>query len=130
MGVDLRAFDRATRSFAQTTLPRAVQNVTQNLAREALTGIVNLTPVKSGRARGNWQVSIANPTTQEVDRLDPVGKTTIDEGLAEIASAAPFQSIWITNNVPYIGRLEHGHSKQAPSGMVATTLNRLKGVLK
>lgn len=54
------------------------------------------TPIKSGRARRNW--------TKKVNRQD----------------------FDISNNVPYIGRLEEGYSKQAPKGITRVASRRAK----
>ena len=35
-------------------------------------------------------------------------------------------TIYISNNLPYIRALEYGHSKQAPNGMVGTTIAGIK----
>ncbi len=34
--------------------------------------------------------------------------------------------IYITNNLPYISKLENGSSKQAPNGMVNLTMNEVQ----
>jgi len=54
------------------------------------------TPIRSGRARRSW--------TKDVNR----------------------QGFKVENNVPYIGRLEEGYSKQAPKGITRPTLRRAK----
>lgn len=54
------------------------------------------TPIKSGRARRNW--------TKQVNRQD----------------------FDVSNNVPYIGRLEEGYSKQAPKGITRVASRRAK----
>jgi hypothetical protein len=36
---------------------------------------------------------------------------------------------YITNNLPYAWRLEHGHSKQAPAGMVGLTVVEFAGIV-
>ena len=38
--------------------------------------------------------------------------------------------IFITNNLPYINALENGHSDQAPSGMLAVTLNEVEAGIR
>ena len=36
----------------------------------------------------------------------------------QVESSVPGDAIWISNNLPYIETLKHGHSQQAPKGMV------------
>jgi len=38
--------------------------------------------------------------------------------------------VWITNNVDYIEKLEHGGSQQAPQGMVSVTVAELRTMFK
>lgn len=91
--------------------------------------IILRTPVKTGRARGNWQTTIGSPADGVIDGLDPNG--VIAQAQARDATAkighddAP---VFITNNLPYIQRLEDGASEQAPNGMVSLTIAEFDGV--
>lgn len=53
------------------------------------------TPVDTGQARNGWQLDAS-------DKLNPV----------------------ITNSVPYINRLNDGHSKQSPSGFIEAIIDK------
>lgn len=76
---------------------------------EALRRIVIQTPVDTGRARGNWQVSIhAEPESFKASKKDQAGEGTINAGTAEINKVPAFGTVYITNNVPYIEVLEYG----------------------
>jgi len=46
--------------------------------------------------------------------------------LAALAGLPAYQVVWISNNVDYIEELEHGHSWQAPHGMLAVTVAELR----
>jgi hypothetical protein len=99
------------------------------LALEALSRIVLRTPVDTGRARGNWLVGVGDPVRgYDPEGFDPAGTDTIQTGQAILNAAAPGEVLYITNSVPYIVPLEHGHSKQAPAGMVGITLAELQPV--
>lgn len=75
-----------------------------------------------GRFRGNWQVSFDNRTTEETARIDKSGNMTIAAGVAALSLfKVGMRDIFFCNNVPYAYRLEMGHSKQAPGGMVRIT---------
>lgn len=76
-----------------------------------------------GRFRGNWQVGFNSPPQGETGRVDKKGTETLADGGAILAGfkASDTQSIYFVNNVPYAVRLEFGHSKQAPRGMVRIT---------
>lgn len=75
-----------------------------------------------GRFRGNWQVSFDNRATEETGRIDKSGNMTIAAGVAALSLfRVGMRDIFFCNNVPYAYRLEMGHSKQAPGGMVRIT---------
>lgn len=113
-------------SFMARATRQQVSLVTRGLALQALGGVVLRTPVDTGRARGNWQVAIGVENVNgESGVLDKGGASTVTQGGATIARQQGFQKILIQNNVPYIGRLNDGHSKQAPAGYVEGTLASL-----
>ena len=100
----------------------------QRIAFQILEGVVMKTPVDTGRARGNWQVTLGD-VPQEGLELPPnkPGQRTINRGETQILNATFGEDIWIHNNLPYIGVLEDGRvgnkgSDQAPYGMLAVTL--------
>ena len=99
------------------------------IALELFSSIIKDTPVDSGRARGNWQTSIGTPKDGQVTR-DGEGPA-----LAEVASeTAKFgmgKLVWLSNNLPYIYRLEYlGWSKQAPYGMARKNVARIKSIVR
>jgi len=107
--------------------------LTRWVGLEALRKIVLRTPVDTGRARGNWQMSQASPIERELDRTDlsQDGIDTVTKGQQDLGELKPFTPIFIVNNVPYINELENGHSSQAPAGtMVALTMAELESVVK
>lgn len=85
--------------------------------------IVLKTPVDTGRARSNWLVGLGAPMRRVRNTIDQGGGKTIAENARVIARQKRFQSIWISNNLPYIRELENGTSKQAPAGMVRQSVN-------
>lgn len=92
---------------------------------DLLSGIVMKTPVDTGRARGNWQASIGSPRMTQLETTDANGDVTI-AAAQDAVSQAPGNVFWITNNLPYIMRLEYeGWSKQAPRGMARLTIDEM-----
>ena len=73
---------------------REVEDQVNTVAQIYLEEAQKATPIKSGRARRAWN--------KDVQR----------------------QGFTVDNNVPYIGRLEEGYSKQAPRGITGPTLRR------
>ncbi len=89
--------------------------------------VVLATPVDTGRARSNWQVEIdsaasgtieAHVPGKEGSTGGPNAQMAMDLGKERIADYKSGQTIHITNNLPYIGRLNDGYSAQAPAGFV------------
>lgn len=83
-----------------------------------------------GRFRGNWQVTTAEPAKGEIPDIDPGGGATMAKGVA-VAQKIPdgaYPRVWITNNLPYVERLEDGWSRQAPQGVLAPTFQLLESV--
>lgn len=74
-----------------------------------------------GRFRGNWQLGVDSVPSGETGRIDPSGSATRGAIIAEIPTDAAGKIYWIANNVPYAQRIEDGHSRQAPAGLVGLT---------
>lgn len=132
MPSNINDFDRDLRVFAQVKVPSDHADAVKKVAMQVLTGVVNKTPVDTGRARSNWMTAVnAVPSnTVEISAAlsrEQAAAESISRGAGVIDSAKPFSSISIANNLPYIGVLEFGGSKQAPQGMVRTTLAELEG---
>lgn len=120
-----RDFEAALRRVAEREIPAAVAEASRGLALAVLEGVVARTPVRSGRARANWQVGLDRPPEGALDAADKDGRATVARGRETIARARPFETIRIANNLPYVAVLEQGTSRQAPRGMVAATLAAL-----
>jgi len=121
MPVNLKEFNAKVGRFTSRLLPEQIQLVKQKVALQLLERIVNMTPVDTGRARSNWQVTLDERSTSVTGPIVSAAQT-INTGAAVIAAVSGGQSIWIANNLPYIEPLENGHSSQAPAGMIAVAL--------
>ena len=100
------------------------------MALQLFGSIITRTPVDTGRARGNWQVTINSPANGTTENNDKGGQRTLAEGSQTIASRSGDQSLYFTNNLPYIEPLENGWSEQAPAGMVRVTLTEFEQALR
>lgn len=89
------------------------------------------TPVDKGRARANWVVSIGVPRFGIVSEGPGGGKGAAGAAANESLERARSTilgyrlgsgGIFITNSVPYIGKLDAGSSAQAPEGMTAAAI--------
>ena len=126
----------ATKDLTQTQLVLFHKKI----ALEAFTRIVLKTPVKTGRARSAWQISIGTiPQGNDGGTFQPGGGGDgISVGIAALAGLPPYEIVYIANTLPYIEVLERGRvedsngvlrgSEQAPHGMVAVTLAELQTI--
>lgn len=105
-------------------LDQVVRKVVLDLGRE----LVERTPVDTGMARSNWFFGF--------DRVTSIETSASKNGGPSIRRAAAFTNdlkagtvCYITNNLPYIMRLEYGHSGQAPGGMARITVERWQRIV-
>ncbi len=135
MSSNINDFDKYLRVFATVKVPDDHSNMVKKVAMQALRGVVNKTPVDTGRARSNWMtgVNIVPSETLELSAnlsRSQAAAESINRGVSVIDEAKPFSSISIANNLPYIGVLEYGGSNQAPEGMVRVTLSEIEAAFK
>lgn len=135
----LRDFSRRIRERGRQ-VESGANRIKREVALIADREVVLETPVDTGRARSNWIVSLTAPILDEREPYAPgerLGKSersnaqaAIDQGAGRIVVAAPGQTIFISNNVSYIGRLNDGWSAQAPAGFVQTAVLRAVGSVR
>lgn len=139
------SFSDSVRAHVKKTSEK-LDLIPRKIALEAFRRIVLRTPVGNvrnwikpragyvgGRLRGNWQIGIGSAPSGELDRVDGSGSQTIAEGTSKIGSWKPSdkdEPILIVNNLPYAEAVENGHSKQAPSGMLAITVAEFDGIVQ
>jgi len=121
-------------------LDRNVPKFMRKLALVVDQTVVVATPVDTGRARSNWRVSVNAPLRDTTNAyvLGEKGSTTGQNTGAAIAQAKEAVSrvdssrdvIYISNNLPYIGRLNDGYSAQAPAGYVESAIGAATNVTR
>ena len=110
---------------------RGVERIAREAAQAAGSAAVRSTPVDEGTARSNWRATIVAPAEGVIPAYAPGSKL----GLAEVGNAAGAEGqqatvirgwdanrgtlLYIANNVEYIGPLNFGGPKNAPSNMLA-----------
>lgn len=80
--------------------------------------IIMRTPVDTGRARANWMPAVGAPDLSTTEGRDPNGSTSVANATLVALQVGMDQTLYLTNALPYIQRLEDGWSQQAPAGMV------------
>jgi hypothetical protein len=106
--------------------PKIALGIVQEVVRACHKEVVTATPVDTGLARSNWIVSLGTPVavvirpyaqgshlgvaeTQNAAAAISAGSAVID------AAGVGTTTFIVQNNVPYIGELNAGSSKQAPA---------------
>lgn len=124
----LASFNKAL-DAAMTALPEHANTIKIRTALDLMNRIVLKTPVDTGRARGNWQLTQRSPaedmvpeTSAKVSSSETPPSAILMEAEQTASGSQLGDDIWISNNLPYIEALEEGHSQQAPHGMVALSL--------
>ena len=110
----------------QAKLRLAVRKV----ALEAFREVILMSPVKSGRFRGNWQVAVGQVPQGVVVLDDKTGQAVISKVEAAVMQLEVGETIYLVNNLPYARRLEYGWSQQAPEGMVRVTEARWRPIVE
>lgn len=134
-------FRREMMEWANRRVPTIGKQVHAQVAEFIYKGIVEKTPVLTGRARYNWFPTTGSPSDQAVENYAAVSQTgapmTAEEksrikAVTARLDALPLggEKVFITNNQPYIQRLEDGYSpKSPPAAMVqGTIINTLDGL--
>lgn len=109
----------------------AIDKAASKTAVDAALAIVGdlayVTPVDTSKALSNWIVTLDSPASEKIDPhfFGEKGSSqrasaaeTLNRAKAVLQNKKPGQAIFITNNLPYIVRLNEGYSGQAPAGFV------------
>mgnify|MGYP001480324332 FL=1 len=124
---DIEKFVKKTGANADKVVRNVVLDIGKSLVMKTPVGDPKYWKSKppkgyaGGHARGNWQHSVGNRVIEEIDCIDKSGQKSIDRIEQSIPQSAAGLVHYVQNSVPYIKRLEEGHSRQAPQGMVALT---------
>jgi len=104
--------------------------IIKKVSIDIIKSVIKMSPVDTGRFRGNWQVGKNSAVTTVLETLDKTGANTLAIGIGEISTVKMGDSVFINNNLPYATSLENGHSNQASQGMVAVTLANVQTVFE
>lgn len=103
----------------------------KRITLDATANLIEDTPIDLGWARSNWVPNIGEPFektvgTQEAADAGNINRSIQQEGVARVLTEyrLTMGPVYITNNVPYINRLNEGHSNQAEAGYVQNALSR------
>lgn len=116
---------------------RRIDTVIRKSTIQLFGQVIKMTPVDTGRAKGNWQCTIGSPTSSEIERDDGSRSQSLSssKAYADVVKTVPPAGnvVWLANNVPYIRKLEYyppgkGGSIQAPQGMVRIAIQNFGSI--
>jgi hypothetical protein len=91
--------------------------------------LVFFTPIKTGLASSNWNVSfVGHIPTERGIQSGIKGKASLDAISGQVKNMKVGKTALFSNPVDYIDDLEDGTSRQAPAGMVQPTKYRIEGI--
>lgn len=113
---------------------KRIDETLQTITIKVGESVIMLSPVDTGRFRGNWQLTIDSTSANSLVRYDQDGSSTLAMLAAKANSFTAGQVAYIQNHVLYGHDLEwgtyngptqkvtaEGFSTQAPAGMVRVT---------
>ena len=106
-----------------------VELAVRKISLDVFTNVILMSPVDTGRFRGNWQVAIGTMPSGTVEINDKDGTATIGKVQAETLGLEAGQTIFLINNLPYALPLEYGSSQQAPGGFVRLTAQKFQPIV-
>lgn len=118
-GIDVKKYAQKT----GLTLQKSVEAI----CADASKSIIEMTPVDTGRAQGNWFATINTVSNETSEKRSGTEASIVARDEAKKAYGNVFN---LTNNLPYINRLEYGWSNQAPQGMVRLTAEKISLAIK
>lgn len=116
------AFTRKTEAKIETAI--------RKIALDVFAEVIMMSPVDTGRFRGNWQVAIGTTPSGTLEVDDKAGTATLAKAQAEALGLKAGQTIFLVNNLPYAQALEYGSSQQAPGGMIRLTVQRWQPIVE
>lgn len=122
------SFSAQIGSFA-TTATEKIDAIFRDIVVEIGESVIMLSPVDTGRFKGNWQLTVGAPSSQSLINYDKDGLRTLEQLVSDANKLDASQRAYIVNNLRYAQPLEYGYSQQAPSGMVRVTLARLQQII-
>jgi len=110
-------------------LEKTAEAIFRGTALDLFSRIVKRTPVMDGPLRGNWQIGLNVAPKGKLNTADKNGANTIATGNSKLRAVKLGDSVFVTNNLPYAGVIEHGGKNRRPHGMVKVTVAEYQNVV-
>jgi hypothetical protein len=108
-------------------LPKKVSEVAKKVSLVVVDDLTQKTPVDTSKALSNWQTKIGSPVSTAIppyiagmqgSTQEQSAQAVISITKSVLAGKTPGKTIYISNVLEYISRLNDGHSAQEPAGFV------------
>lgn len=102
------------------------------LVLEATRRLMKRTPVRTARARNNWQIGVGEPVLENIPEGDypKTGTVSMHQAIQQSTQLAAGDVAYVTNALPYIPALNQGSSKQMPAGWIELTMAELDAIIE
>jgi len=124
MSSNIREFNQIISKIAKTLPEEAIVPFQQKIVFDVFSGAVEDTRVRTGRARGGWQVGLDEIPTGPGTK-SKTGDGTKKRAQARLSKLKAWQIVYIANNVEYIIFLEEGTDKRPGDHMLELSLIRV-----
>lgn len=113
-------------------LERLTERIVTKITLDVTANLIETTPVDTGWARGNWVPAIGAAFEADLAGITPTPQDAAtaaagqQNAIAGIVAGYKLSrgAVFVSNNVPYILRLNDGSSTQAPSGFVQRAIKK------
>lgn len=130
MATNVREFNRRLRAAFRTQVRGQAARFVRAVALEVLSRTVLRTPVDTGRLRGNWQLSVASPSVEEL-AAEANPSLVTQAGLAALGNYTADDlgtPVIIQNNVEYASFVEFGTTRMPPRPMLTAALEEVAAI--
>lgn len=100
MNVDLAQFNKELEAFTTAT-EKALTAALREIVVDLGATVVRLSPVLTGRFRGNWQMTVGAASNHSLATTDQEGDATVAQIKAMAATLNPGEVAYIVNNLTY-----------------------------
>lgn len=124
---------------ARKKMVNDVDEFRQAVTISLFNSVIEDTPVRSGRLRGNWQTNegdakkgqLVTVDESETENAPQNTQRSKDEVENVVQLSKPDSEIHLSNNLPYAASVEFGGSKEkAPEGMLRKNVARISQILR
>lgn len=120
-----KSFELQLKEFENMTTEKS-ELLFKKVCFDLSNSIIMDTAVDKGTARGNWQPDINSIQNDVLEIEDKSGNATVAKVASQTNNLKLGQYFTLTNNLPYILRLEYGWSKKSPQGMLGINVMRFQ----